>query len=300
MRCILLILCTLFHLLAVSAQEMTVKVNINHQQVQGTDNAIFEELKGKLEEFLNAQQWTSLQFLEHERISCSHNITVKEYKREEGIWSCTCMVQANRPVYNSAYTTTIFQFQDNDFTFTYRQFENLNYNEEIIDNQLLALFAYYSYLIIGIDLDTFSPMGGSDVLNRCLNLTNNAQNLDFPGWKAYDSRKNRFAIINDYMEGAMEPFRMLQYNYYRKGLDEMANNVERGRTEISTAITENLEKAHKDRSTSMLPQIWTDYKKDELANIYKGKGTSKEKSQVYEVLFSINPSQSNSWDKIKE
>ena len=275
MRCILLILCTLFHLLAVSAQEMTVKVNINHQQVQGTDNAIFEELKGKLEEFLNAQQ-------------------------EEGIWSCTCMVQANRPVYNSAYTTTIFQFQDNDFTFTYRQFENLNYNEEIIDNQILALFAYYSYLIIGIDLDTFSPMGGSDVLNRCLNLTNNAQNLDFPGWKAYDSRKNRFAIINDYMEGAMEPFRMLQYNYYRKGLDEMANNVERGRTEISTAITENLEKAHKDRSTSMLPQIWTDYKKDELANIYKGKGTSKEKSQVYEVLFSINPSQSNSWDKIKE
>lgn len=300
MRCILLILCTLFQFLTVSAQELTAKVNINHQQVQGTDNAIFEELKGKLEEFLNAQQWTSLQFLEHERISCSYNITVKEYKREEGIWSCTCMVQANRPVYNSAYTTTIFQFQDNDFTFTYRQFENLNYNEEIIDNQLLALFAYYSYLIIGIDLDTFSPMGGSDVLNRCLNLTNNAQNLDFPGWKAYDSRKNRFAIINDYMEGAMEPFRMLQYNYYRKGLDEMANNVERGRTEISTAITENLEKAHKDRSTSMLPQIWTDYKKDELANIYKGKGTSKEKSQVYEVLFSVNPSQSNSWDKIKE
>jgi hypothetical protein len=210
------------------------------------------------------------------------------------------MIQANRPVYNSSYTTTVFQFQDNDFTFVYNQFDNLNYNEEIIDNQLLALFAYYSYLIIGMDLDSFSPKGGSDVLNRCLNLTNNAQNLDYPGWKAYDSNKNRFAIINDYMEGAMEPFRLLQYDYYRKGLDEMANNAERGRTEISTAITENLQKAHKDRSTSMLPQIWTDYKKDELANIYKGKGTSKEKEQVYDVLFSINPSQSNSWDKIKQ
>lgn len=300
MRIVLLIICTFFSILTINGQELSAKVNINHQQIQGTDNAIFEELKEKLEEIMNTQQWTPLKFLEQERISCSFNITVKEYKREEGIWVCSCMIQANRPVYNSSYTTTVFQFQDNDFTFVYNQFDNLNYNEEIIDNQLLALFAYYSYLIIGMDLDSFSPKGGSDVLNRCLNLTNNAQNLDYPGWKAYDSNKNRFAIINDYMEGAMEPFRLLQYDYYRKGLDEMANNAERGRTEISTAITENLQKAHKDRSTSMLPQIWTDYKKDELANIYKGKGTSKEKEQVYDVLFSINPSQSNSWDKIKQ
>jgi hypothetical protein len=300
MRITLLIICTFFSFLTINGQELSAKVNINHQQIQGTDNAIFEELKEKLEEIMNTQQWTPLKFLEQERISCSFNITVKEYKREEGIWVCSCMIQANRPVYNSSYTTTVFQFQDNDFTFVYNQFDNLNYNEEIIDNQLLALFAYYSYLIIGMDLDSFSPKGGSDVLNRCLNLTNNAQNLDYPGWKAYDSNKNRFAIINDYMEGAMEPFRLLQYDYYRKGLDEMANNAERGRTEISTAITEDLQKAHKDRSTSMLPQIWTDYKKDELANIYKGKGTSKEKEQVYDVLFSINPSQSNSWDKIKQ
>ena len=300
MRITLLIICTFFSFLTINGQELSAKVNINHQQIQGTDNAIFEELKEKLEEIMNTQQWTPLKFLEQERISCSFNITVKEYKREEGIWVCSCMIQANRPVYNSSYTTTVFQFQDNDFTFVYNQFDNLNYNEEIIDNQLLALFAYYSYLIIGMDLDSFSPKGGSDVRNRCLNLTNNAQNLDYPGWKAYDSNKNRFAIINDYMEGAMEPFRLLQYDYYRKGLDEMANNAERGRTEISPAITENLQKAHKDRSTSMLPQIWTDYKKDELANIYKGKGTSKEKEQVYDVLFSINPSQSNSWDKIKQ
>ena len=300
MRITLLIICTFFSFLTINGQELSAKVNINHQQIQGTDNAIFEELKEKLEEIMNTQQWTPLKFLEQERISCSFNITVKEYKREDGIWVCSCMIQANRPVYNSSYTTTVFQFQDNDFTFVYNQFDNLNYNEEIIDNQLLALFAYYSYLIIGMDLDSFSPKGGSDVLNRCLNLTNNAQNLDYPGWKAYDSNKNRFAIINDYMEGAMEPFRLLQYDYYRKGLDEMANNAERGRTEISTAITEDLQKAHKDRSTSMLPQIWTDYKKDELANIYKGKGTSKEKEQVYDVLFSINPSQSNSWDKIKQ
>ena len=210
------------------------------------------------------------------------------------------MIQANRPVYNASYTTTFYQNQDNDFTFTYNQFDKIEFNPDMIDNQLTALFAYYAYLIIGMNLDTFAPKGGEDVLQRCMNLTNNAQNLNYPGWSAYDSNKNRFAFINDYLAGAMEPFRLLQYDYYRKGLDEMANNVERGRTEVSTAIQEKLDKAHKDRPLSMVPQIWTDYKKDELANIYKGKGTQKEKEAVYNVLFSITPSQSNSWNKIKE
>ena len=284
----------------ITAQELQAKVNINHAQIQGTEETVFTELKDKLEEFVNSQQWTSLQFMEQERIQCSFNITVKEYKRDEGTWGCTCMIQANRPVYNASYTTTFYQNQDNDFTFTYNQFDKIEFNPDMIDNQLTALFAYYAYLIIGMNLDTFAPKGGEDVLQRCMNLTNNAQNLNYPGWSAYDSNKNRFAFINDYLAGAMEPFRLLQYDYYRKGLDEMANNVERGRTEVSTAIQEQLDKAHKDRPLSMVPQIWTDYKKDELANIYKGKGTQKEKEAVYNILFSINPSQSNSWNKIKE
>ncbi len=282
------------------AQELQAKVNINHQQIQGTEESVFTELKDKLEEFVNNQHWTSLQFMEQERIPCSFNITVKEYKRDEGTWGCTCMVQANRPVYNASYTSVLFQNQDADFTFTYNQFDQIEFNPDMIDNQLTALFAYYAYLIIGMNLDSFSLKGGEDILQRCMNLTNNAQNLNYPGWSAYDSSKNRFAIINDYLEGAMEPFRTLQYNYYRKGLDEMANNAERGRTEITTAIEQNLDKAHKDRPMSMLPQLWTDYKKDELSNIYKGKGTQKEKEAVYNVLFSINPSQSNAWNKIKE
>ena len=283
-----------------SAQELTAKININHSQIQGTETSVFEELKEKLEEFVNQQQWTSLKFQENERISCSFNITVKEYKKNEGTWGCSCIIQANRPIYNSTYNSTLFQFQDNDFTFTFNQFDKLEFNEEMIDNQLMALFAYYAYLIIGLDLDSFSPKGGEDILQRCMNLTNNAQNLDYPGWKAFDSDKNRFAIINDYLDGALEPLRTLQYNYYRKGLDEMANNTERGRTEITTTITEDLKKAHEDRPTSLLPQIWTDYKKDEIANIYKGKGTSKEKESVYDVLFKINPSQNNAWNQIKE
>ena len=283
-----------------SAQELNAKVNINHSQIQGTEESIFDELRDRLEEFINAQRWTSLQFLDQERISCSFNLTVKELKREEGTWGCSCMIQANRPVFNASYTTTIFQYQDNEFTFTYHQFDRLEYNPDVIDNQLIALIAYYAYLIIGMDLDTFSLKGGEDVLQTCMNLTNNAQNLDYPGWKAFESSKNRFSIINDYLEGSMEPLRQLQYDYYRKGLDEMANNAERGRTEISTSIEVNLKKAHENKPLSLLPQLWTEYKRDELANIYKGKGTSKEKETVYDILFNINPSLSSTWEKIKQ
>ncbi|MBR2103606.1 MAG: DUF4835 family protein [Prevotella sp.] len=284
----------------VSAQELQAKVTINHNQIQGTDASVFENLQQTLEQFINDTQWTSLQFQRNERIVCNFNITVTKYDQSENTFTCNALIQANRPVYNSSYTSTLYNNRDNDFTFQFAQFDQLNFNEEQIDNQLTALIAYYAYLIIGLDLDSFAPMGGEEVLQRCLYLANNAQNLDFPGWKAFDNDRNRFAIINDYLEGAMKPFRQLQYDYYRKGLDEMANNVERGRTEISAALENDLKKAHEDRPLSRLPQIWTDYKRDELANIYKGKGTQKEKETVYDILFSINASQNNSWEKIKE
>ena len=288
--------------LSVSAfsQELNAKININHSQIQGTDASVFENLEQTLTQFVNDRQWTELQFQENERISCSFNITVTKYDQSENRFTCTALIQANRPVYNSAYTTTLYNNRDKDFDFQFAQFDQLNFSEEIIDNQLVALFAYYAFLIIGLDLDSFSPMGGTEVLQRCMYLVNNAQNLDFPGWKSFDDSRNRFAIINDYLDEAMKPFRQLQYDYYRQGLDEMANNVERGRTNVTTALQEGLKKAHEDKPLSLLPQIWTDYKKDELANIYKGKGTQKEKESVYDIVFGINASQSQTWDKIKQ
>ena len=291
-----------FPLLAsqVSAQELNAKININHSQVQGTDKSVFENLKETLEKFVNERQWTALQFQENERINCSFNITVTKYDKSANHFSATCMVQASRPVYNSAYTTTIYNNTDRSFDFDFAQFDQLNYNEEVIDNQLMALFAYYAYLIIGLDLDTFGPLAGTDVLQRCMNLVNNAQALDAPGWKSFEDSRNRFAIINDYLDEQMKPFRQLQYDYYRTGLDEMAQNVERGRTNVTTALEKNLKQAHENKPLSLLPQIWTDYKRDELANIYKGKGTQKEKESVYDILLSINASQSASWDKIKQ
>lgn len=281
------------------AQELQAKININHQQVQTTDKTVFENLQQTLEQFVNEQQWTALQFQENERIQCSFNITVTKYDAGSNRFTCTALVQANRPVYNSSYNTTLYNNNDKHFDFEFVQYDQLNFNEEVIDNQLVALFAYYAYLIIGLDLDSFSPMGGTDVLQRCMNLTNNAQNLDFAGWKSFEDSRNRFAIINDYLDEAMKPFRQLQYDYYRQGLDEMAQNVERGRTNVTTTLETNLKKAHEDNPLSLLPQIWTDFKKDELANIYKGKGTQKEKESVYDVLFGINASQNATWEKIK-
>ena len=283
-----------------AAQELQAKITINHAQISGTEKSVFDNLQQTLEQFVNDRQWTHLQFQKNERIVCNFNLQVTKYDKDQGIFTCKATIQANRPVYNSAYTSTLYNNVDENFTFKFAEFDQLEFNEEQIDNQLTALFAYYAYLLIGLDLDSFSPKGGEDVLQRCMNLTNNAQNLDYPGWKAFDNDRNRFAIINDYLDGSMEPFRQLQYDYYRKGLDEMANNVERGRTEITTALETGLKKAKENRPLSMLPQIWTDYKKDELANIYKGKGTQKEKEAVFEILTSINPSQNKYWDKIKE
>lgn len=282
------------------AQELQAKITINHAQISGTEKSVFDNLQQTLEQFVNDRQWTHLQFQKNERIVCNFNLQVTKYDKDQGIFTCKATIQANRPVYNSAYTSTLYNNVDENFTFKFAEFDQLEFNEEQIDNQLTALFAYYAYLLIGLDLDSFSPKGGEDVLQRCMNLTNNAQNLDYPGWKAFDNDRNRFAIINDYLDGSMEPFRQLLYDYYRKGLDEMANNVERGRTEITTALETGLKKAKENRPLSMLPQIWTDYKKDELANIYKGKGTQKEKEAVFEILTSINPSQNKYWDQIKE
>ena len=284
----------------VAEQELIARITINLSQIQGTDNAVFDELQQTLTQFVNDRQWTALQFQKNERIPCSFNITVTKYDKSTNMFTCKAVIQATRTAYNSSYNTTIYSNQDNDFNFEYAQFDQLNFNEEAVDNQLTALMAYYAFLMIGINLDTFAPMGGEDVLQRCMNLANNCQNLNFPGWKAFDNDRNRFAIINDYLDGAMKPFRQLQYDYYRNGLDEMATNADRGRTNISTAIEENLKKCHEDRPMSLLPQIWTDYKRDELANIYKGKGTQKEKEQVYEILFGINASQNNAWQQIKE
>ena len=182
-----LMLCTPFTMVA---QELQVKVSINTQQVGTSDKSVFDNLQQTLEQWMNDRQWTDLQFQQNERIVVNFNLTVTKYDKGNNRISCTAMIQANRPVYNSSYTTTLYNNRDADFNFDFAEFDQLNYNDETIDNQLTALMAYYAYLIIGLDLDSFSPLGGTDVLQRCMQLTNNAQDLGFTGFQTavYDHR----------------------------------------------------------------------------------------------------------------
>lgn len=283
----------------VTAQELNCKVKILHSQVQGTNTSVFETLETALNEFMNNRSWTELQFSEVERIECTFNITIKTYNVEENKFAGELLFQSSRPVFNSAYNTTVFSMKDNDFSFTYKEFDQLDFNENMLDNNLTAMLAYYAYLIIGMDLDTMSPLGGTDILRKAELVVNNAQSMSEPGWKTFDDPKNRHGIINDYLESSMEPFRQLQYKYHRDGLDEMSNNVDRGRNAITEAIA-MLNEAHKNKPLSMLPQIFTDYKRDEIVNIYSGHGTAKEKEEVYNILSELNASQNRQWQKIKK
>lgn len=296
-RGILLLLFTLASV-CINAQELNCKVNIIHTQVQGTNTSVFETLETSLNEFMNNRAWTELQFAENERIDCTLNITVKQHHPAENKFTCELLFQSSRPVYNSAYNTTVFSMKDGDFNFTYQEFDQLEFNENMIDNNLTAMLAYYAYLFIGMDFDTMSPLGGTAILQKAESIVNSAQSLGETGWKAFDDSKNRHAIINDYLESSMEPFRQMQYKYHRLGLDEMANNVDRGRVAIGEAIV-LLSEAKKNKPLSMLPQIFTDYKRDEIVNIFSGHGTAKEKESVYNILSDLNASQNQQWNKIK-
>ena len=280
----------------VQAQELDCKITFNTRKVQGTSTQVFKTLETALTEFMNSKKWTNQQYAESERIACTFNITVNSYN-SDGTFSCEMMVQSSRPVYNASYNTTTFNFKDADFGFNYQEYDQIQFQDDMIDNSLTAVMAYYAYLLIGLDMDSMSLLGGTEVLQKAENVVNNAQMLNATGWKAFDSDRNRHAIINDYMDGGMRPFREMMYKYYREGLDQMSTNADRGRTNITEAM-KKLEEAKANKPLSALPVIFTDIKRDEFVNIYS-KGTTKEKEEVFEILSEINPSQSTQWNKIK-
>lgn len=281
-----------------SAQEVEARITVNHQKINQTSASVFETLEKDLTQFVNTRQWTNQQFRRNERIQCTFTITVNKYSNSENKFECTMLVQSVRPVFNSSYTSTVFSTQDKNFNFTYQEYDKLEFRADVIDNELTALMAYYVYLIIGMDGDAMSPLGGTEALNTAQMIVNNAQSLPSKGWKAFEDDKNRYAIINDMLDNGMEPLRNMQYKYYREGLDVMAENADRGRAAITEAIG-LLKQAHENKPLSQLPQLFTEYKADELVNIYKGKGTAKEREEVTEILSNINASKNSEWNQMK-
>lgn len=294
-----LLFCLAFLLmpLRAQAQELNPTLAVNTSKIQGTDKDVFTSLEGAIREFLIHQVWTDYHFTDKERIQCNFNLTVNKYEKESGKMTCDLTVQSSRPVFGSTYNTTVFNYRDTEVEFNYTEQDRIEYTPGITpDNNLTAILAYYSLLIIGLDFDTMSPNGGTDILRQVENIAANAQSLG-SGWRSFDSQANRYSIINDYMNGSMASFRQLQYKYHREGLDDMSANADRGRATITESL-ELLRQAKQAKSTSALPTLFTEIKKNELINIYSA-GISKEKQQVKNLLSQVNPSLSNDWNTIK-
>lgn len=284
---------------SISAQELDARVTVNHSKIQGTNTSVFEDLEKNIEEFLNSRAWTGQKYAENERINCSFNITINKYDDARGEFSGSLLLMVVRPVFNSTYTTVEYSVKDENFDFTYHEFDKLDFRVDQVNNDLTAMLGYYAYLIIGIDGDTMSPLGGTDNLKTALDIANSAQGLNGKGWKTTGNDRNRYALINDMMDGSMEPFRKMQYTYYREGLDTMADNPENALVKITEAI-KMLGEAHDNKRLSKLPQLFTEYKRDELVGIYKGHSTSQEKEKLYNILSAINASYNTYWRNLSK
>ena len=288
-----------FMLLPLSAsaegEELNANVTLNASKVQGSNTEVFTQLEEALKAFINDRKWTPNVYEEVERINCNFTFIVNSYAND-GSFDCSLMVQASRSVYGSSYTSTLFLYEDKSIKFKYQPFDRLDFVEDNLDNNLTAVVAFYVYMIIGMDMDSMGELGGSEFLNKALTIANNAQNLGDAGWRAGSSSNNRYSIIDDYMNGAMEPVRKLMYKYHRLGLDTMFKNADGGRKAITESIA-LLKQAYEDRPMAYFTKLFTEYKVDEIVNVYS-KCTPEEKKTVVETLSNINPSLSSEWDKI--
>lgn len=290
-----LFLATLYN---VTAQELNARVSINRQQVSDTKGEVFEALQEKLQRLFNETKWTELEYRDNERIQCNFALTVNAYSAETNVFECSLLMSSQRPVWGSTYTSVGYAVQDPSVNFIFQEADELNYRPEQIDNNLIAIVAYYAYMVIGIDMDTMSQMGGTPYFQMAEDVVTAGQSMDYPGWKAFDDAGNRFGLLNDYIDGRLESLRKFQYVYHRQGLDKMIDNADSARA----VIAENLDlllDAHKAKNMTKAAQLFTEYKRDELLSMF-AKGTADEKKKAYDVLFAIDPSKSNEWDKLKK
>ena len=284
---------------AMQAQELEARVTVNSTKIEGTRTEVFESLQQKLTDFLNNHKWTEIPFRENEKIQCNFNITVNKYTQDENTFECTLLMNSLRPVYGSTYNTVAYSVNDVDFTFQFGEFDQLEYQANQIDNNLVALLAYYAYMIIGMDLDTMAPMGGTDCFHIAEDIATAGESMGFPGWKPFGDSSNRYALLSDYIDGSMECMREFNYIYHRQGLDRMYEVPDSARAAIADAL-DLLEEANKAKNMTKVAQLFTEYKRDELVNIFEKKGTREEKDKAYEILFAIDASQSTTWDRIKK
>lgn len=286
--------------LFVSAQELRCKVTINSDKIEGSNKSVYETLRQTLEEYINTTRWTNLTFAEKERIDCSMMIIVNSV--DNNVYHCEMQIQSRRPVYNTAYYSSMVNMRDVQFNFLYQEFDRLEYTPGVFTTNIAELVAYYCYLLIGYDMDSYSRLGGTPYFQECEGIVSTAQSAsiddaEVKGWKAFDSNRNRYALINNLMDEAFRDFRNYYYEYHRLGLDEMSQNVANGRARIAEGIT-ILRETNKARPATYAINVFLDAKSDELINIF-AQGTSQEKDLVYETLNAVDPTRQAQYDKIK-
>jgi hypothetical protein len=283
------------------AQELNCTVTINSDQIEGSNKQIFSTLKSAIEEYINQNKWTNMSYAEHEKIECSMLIVVKSMAGN--LFTCEMTLQSRRPVYGSTYTTPLLNFKDNAFNFSYQEFDRIVWQQNQFTTNLTAMLAYYCYLIIGHDQDSFQRLGGTPFFEQCEEIVNACQSasmdgIEQKGWLAFDSNRNRYALINNLIDEAFKKYRNYYYEYHRLGLDEMVNNVTNGRARIASGMSV-LKEAYRARPATYVINTFLDAKADELTDIFS-KGTDKEKKEVYELLMDIDPTRQNTYDRINQ
>lgn len=278
------------------AQELNCQVEINADKVQNANKEIFTTLQEAISEYLNTTKWTDAQIASNEKIECRLYLTVNTY--EEPKITGDLQVQSLRPVYNSSYTTTLINFRDTKVTFNYELNEPLVFSEVDMQSNLTAILNFYAFMILGVDFDSFSPMGGNAYYEKAAAVVRLAQSAGEVGWKAFEDTKNRSAVLSAYTDKTTQGIREIFYNYHRKGLDEMVLSPEKGRAVITQCL-QTLKKIYDVAPMSVCLSMFKDAKLDELINVYS-KATATERDEVYETLYAIYPAEANRLRKIKE
>lgn len=278
-----------------SAQELNCKVEINSDQVEGTNKQTFTTLEEAINEYMNTNIFTNNQFAANEKIDCRLFFTIKEYT--DGKVSGDLQIQSSRPVYNSTYTTTLINFKDTKIDFNYQENEPLVFAADRMESQLTAILNFYAYLILALDYDSFSPHGGDPYFDRLKVIVQQAQSSGEAGWKAFEDTKNRSAVLAAFTDQSTQSLRDLLYDYHRRGLDEMSVSPDKGRANITEAMSV-ISDVYSSNPMSVGLSMFKDAKFDELVNIYS-KANSDERTKVYNILQDVYPTEQDRLEKIK-
>lgn len=294
MRRIILVLFTALPL-SVFSQELNCAVSINATQIQTSDAGIFKDMENAIEQFMNGRKWTNDTYKNHEKILCNFLITITKMPAI-GSFSASVQVQSARPVYNSTYTSLLFNFADREWEFEYIESMPLEYNDNTFTSNLTSMLAYYAYLMIGLDYDSFSELGGTPYFQRALAVVNNAQQSNLPGWQAIGSNRNRYWMVENLNNPQMTDLRKAVYNYHRLGLDTFESNPDESRQVILNGLRE-IKKVRDVNPNSILVVSFFDAKGKEISNIFSD-GNIQVRRQAYDIVTAIDPSNRTTYEKM--